>query len=389
MTSTAEPGREPVPETPTHAVVEQIPFPASVSPVAADAPGATDAAAGTDDAAADYVAAVDLENAVRRAAIGSDELSWEPDEQLPHLLDDVHSDHRLFGVREQGRIVAVGWYETRREGDAATTAWLDVSVLPEARRRGHGTLLAEHLEQLACAEGRTQVIAYVRSRGEGEPRLLPPTGAGSVPRENGEVRFLLARGWELGQVMRCSRLPLPPDEEALGTVRERARSAAGDAYRLHTWVGRSPERWVDDLAALETRMSTDAPAGGLDEPEDVWTAERWRDEEERSLSGPRTRFTAVVEHVASGRLVGFSQVEAPADRARPAFQQDTLVLREHRGHRLGWLLKVATTDLLLAERPGHPAVFTFNAEENRPMLDVNEAVGFVPFEHEGAWSKKL
>ena len=96
MTSTAEPGREPVPETPTHAVVEQIPFPASVSPDAADAP-----------AAADYVAAVDLENAVRRAAIGSDELSWEPDEQLPHLLDEVHSDHRLFGVREQGRLVAV------------------------------------------------------------------------------------------------------------------------------------------------------------------------------------------------------------------------------------------------------------------------------------------
>ena len=64
------------------------------------------------------------------------------------------------------------------------------------------------------------------------------------------------------------------------------------------------------------------------------------------------------------------------------------MLREHRGHRLGWLLKVATTDLLLAERPGHPAVITYNAEENRPMLDVNEAVGFVPLEHEGVWSKK-
>jgi GNAT superfamily N-acetyltransferase len=339
--------------------------------------------------ALDYVAAVDLENAVRRAAVGSDELAWQPDEQLPHLLDEVHSDNRLFGVREQGRLVAVGWYETRRDGDAASTAWLDLSVLPEARNRGHGTLLAEHLEQLARAEGRTQVIAYVRSVGDGEPRLLPPTGVGSVSRDSDAVRFLLGRGWELGQVVRCSRLALPPDEEALGAVRERARSAAGDAYRLHTWVGRSPDRWIDDLAALETRMSTDAPAGGLDEPEDVWTAERFRDAEERSLAGPRTRFTAVVEHVASGRLAGFSQVEAPADRSRPAFQQDTLVLREHRGHRLGWLLKVATTDLLQAERPGHPAIFTYNAEENRPMLDVNEAVGFVAFEQEGAWSKKL
>jgi len=371
MTPSAEPG--PDPDSSPTPVVEQIPVPASV-----DAPDA-----------ADYVAAVDLENAVRASAIGSDELAWLPDEQLPHLLDDVHSDHRLFGVREQGRLVAVGWYETRREGDAASTAWLDLSVLPEARRRGHGTLLADHLEQLARSEGRTQVIAYVRSRGDGEPRLVPPTGVGSVPRGNGEVRFLLGRGWELGQVVRCSRLALPPDEEALGAIRERARSAAGDAYRLHTWVGRSPERWIDDLAALETRMSTDAPAGGLDEPEDVWTAERFRDTEERALAGPRTRFTAVAEHVASGRLAGFSQLEAPVDRSRPAFQHDTLVLREHRGHRLGWALKIATTDLLQAERPGHPAVFTYNAEENRPMLDVNEAVGFVPFEHEGAWSKKV
>jgi GNAT superfamily N-acetyltransferase len=338
--------------------------------------------------AADFLESVEVENAIRRDAVGSDELSWEAAELLPGLLDTTWADRRRFVVRENGVAVGFADYETRREGDAAGTAWVDLGVLPDARRRGYGTLLAEHLESLAAAEGRSQLIAYVRSLGDGEPRLAPPTGFGSVPAGNGEVRFLQQRGWELGQVMRCSRLALPPDEEALAAVRDRARAAAGDEYRLHTWVARSPARWLADLADLETRMSTDAPSGGVDEPEDVWTAERVADEEERSLAGPRTRFTAVVEHVASGRLAGFSQVEAPASRERPAFQQDTLVLREHRGHRLGWLLKVATTDLLLAERPGHPAVITYNAEENRPMLDVNEAVGFVPLEHEGVWSTK-
>ena len=59
-------------------------------------------------------------------------------------------------------------------------------------------------------------------------------------------------------------------------------------------------------------------------------------------------------------------------------QDDTLVLKEHRGHRLGMLLKVANLEFLQRERPGHPAVTTFNAAENEHMLAVNDALGFVP-----------
>lgn len=79
----------------------------------------------------------------------------------------------------------------------------------------------------------------------------------------------------------------------------------------------------------------------------------------------------------------------PAERERTVDQDDTIVLVEHRGHRLGMLLKAANLAQLERLRPGHPSIVTYNAEENRHMLTVNEALGFEPFVYEGAWRKDL
>jgi hypothetical protein len=160
-------------------------------------------------------------------------------------------------------------------------------------------------------------------------------------------------------------------------------------YEVVTWLGPTPAERLTDLALLLTRMSTDAPTAGLDEPEDVWTAERVAAHDARVQSGPRIPLTAAVEHRPSGRLVAFNQLSVPFDRTRPVSQEDTLVLSEHRGHRLGMLVKLANLAQLQRERPGHPSVLTWNAEENRHMLSVNEAVGFVPIGYEGAWRLDL
>ena len=219
-------------------------------------------------------------------------------------------------------------------------------------------------------------------------RLHSPTGFGSIPAGNRSARFLLARGYRLEQVERASRLALPL--AGLDELVTAAARRSGDDYVVHYWTGLTPERWLEGLATLMTRMSTDAPTAGLEEPEDVWTVERLREFEERNARmSPRTQLFAAVEHRPSGTLVGYAQLSVTPDLSRAVFQWATLVLREHRGHKLGMLLKVANLAHLERVAPGHPSVITFNAEENRHMLDVNEAVGFVGIASESAWRKDL
>jgi GNAT superfamily N-acetyltransferase len=341
-----------------------------------------------DPRAADFIAAAEVRNIVEADGYGTDELSETPREMLPSWLDQEYEPKRLFAARVDGRIVARSVFETRPSAEA-DMVWVGVHVLPEFRRRGIGTAMAEQLEALAVADGRSRIVVYTVSRQSDGEQLRSPTGFGSVPADNPEVKFLIGRGYTLEQVERASRLALPLDSVALRDLQHATRIKAGPDYRLHHWTGSTPDRWLDDMALLYTRMSTDAPTAGLDEPEDVWTRQRLVENEARAAHDGRTVIVTTVEHVASERLVGFTEISAPEQLDRPAIQQDTIVLREHRGHRLGMLLKSANLALLEAEAPGHPSIITFNAEENRHMLDVNEALGFVPMGYEGAWKKLL
>jgi len=335
---------------------------------------------------------VAAQNAAEVAVTGLPEILWTAEEQLPYLLDP-DAPSRLFVVRDAGgTVVAAGSYDTKRE-PGTPNCWIAIGVDPAHQRRGVGTLLADHVEGIARAEGRTQWKTYAVSRqvgpAAGDGFLVPPTGYGAVPADEAGARFLTGRGWRFGQVNRISRLALPADHSVVRELHDRAATAAGPDYRVHAWTGRTPERWLDGIALLETRMSTDAPEGDMEEPEDVWTRERLEEHEAHLERSPRTMVTVAVEHVPSTTLAGFTQLAVPDDATLPVMQGDTLVLREHRGHRLGWLLKVVGIERVERDLPGRPSIITFNAEENRPMLDVNEAVGFVGVGSEGIWERRV
>jgi len=326
--------------------------------------------------ASDFTQSVFIMNQNEIEAYGNDELRLEPDEVLPWWQDSANP-HRLFGVRVEGELVGCATYEYLvADGDSC---WTRVNVLAGYRGRGIGSALASQVEALARADGRRKIVTFFPSPDAPGDRIEAPTGFGSVPAGNAEVQFARRHGYRLEQVERGSRLPLP----VTVTVEPPAD------YRLHYWINNTPPEWLEQMALLNTRMSTDAPTAGLDEPEDVVTVERLLEQEAGIARNPRSYLNAAVEHVPTGVLAGFTVLSAPAEPHRSVAQYSTLVLKEHRGHRLGMLLKLANLDHLQRERPGHPSVTTFNAEENRYMLDVNESVGFVPMGYEGAWRKDL
>ena len=339
----------------------------------------------TDPDAADFIEMVHVRNEIEADTVGSRDLAYEPAELLPHY-HDAYQPQTCIVARVGGRIVARAIYEAPVE-EGATDVWLSVEVLPAFRGHGIGSALYDRLAAMTVADGRTVRQCYIMHKQVDSGEQLPsPTGFGSVPLHSPETRFVLSRGFRLEQVERMSRLELPVDQVEFDAMLENARGHA-DEYVLERWEGKAPEKWLAGIGLLRQRMSTDAPAAGLDVNEENWTEDRVRDYEERRSESPRAVLTTIAVHAVTGDIAGFTELSIPPELDRPVEQNDTLVLREHRGHRLGMLLKLANLRFLAETHPGHPAVTTFNAEENRPMLDVNEAIGFVAVGYGGGWKR--
>ncbi|MCW2681837.1 MAG: N-acetyltransferase, GCN5-related protein [Frankiales bacterium] len=65
------------------------------------------------------------------------------------------------------------------------------------------------------------------------------------------------------------------------------------------------------------------------------------------------------------------------------------MLREHRGHRLGALVKAAVLRDVARQLPQVRRITTINEEGNAPMVAVNESLGFRPAGQLSNWSRRV
>ena len=300
-------------------------------------------------------------------------------------------EHQLLGVRDgdgtgsgtgtgtgsgTGSVVGVALMEIPQRENRHSVG-IDVRVHPAHRRRGVGTALVDEVARRARADRRTVINCLFE---------VPTEQLGTHPSEP----FARRLGFEPLQQGNRRHLSLPVEPTLLEHLREDVAAARGAAdYRILTFRGPWPAEFAADQCEMERQMSTDQPQADHQAEEEEWDEARLAQSYERAAMQGITLLSAVAQHVESGHLVAFTDLAVAARRPYEAWQWSTLVLREHRGHRLGLAVKLANLDFLASAHPGARLVITGNAAVNAPMIAVNDLMGFEVVATGTFWQKAL
>lgn len=257
--------------------------------------------------------------------------------------------------------------------DNTWTAWLEVNVEPERRRRGIGSAVLEAMVASAAAQGRTVMMAG---------SAYPPEHRDDHPYR----RFADHHGFTLGNTEVHRVLELPVAEATLqGLMAEAAPHHP--AYQIRHYVGAIPTELLASYCHVHNQLALDAPTGELEFEEERMTPEVKLERDELMRKAGRTRSAVLAVH--EGEVVAYTDLIIPADEPGIVHQWGTLVLRGHRGHRLG--LAIKARNLLEVQRrwPDRKRVHTGNAEVNAWMVAINERMGFRPVELFVEFQRKL
>ncbi|QFY07251.1 GNAT family N-acetyltransferase [Nonomuraea phyllanthi] len=238
-------------------------------------------------------------------------------------------------------------------------------VRPERRGRGLGSALLEHALDRLRHHGRSLLLTET-----------PTTGVGA--------RFASARGLTVSLTEARRTLDLrTADWDKLARM-----LPAVEGYHLERWTGPAGPELIPDLAALMNGMN-DAPRD-VDVEDVDFSLDRIRHYEEVVPDRGFTCYTMIARRDSDGAPAGYTRVYLEADRSDGwGHQADTTVLGEHRGHRLGLLLKVANLLWLREHEPHLERIITWNATSNAHMLAINEAMGFQLFDEWNEWRLTL
>ena len=341
-----------------------------------------------DETAGDFRAYAELNRRICDEQVGLPDLALPAEQILPGWQDDTDSLDRGFIARVNGKIVGMVTMALAQEEDAHA-AEIDMLVPEEYWGQGIEDALLARAEAEARDHGRNVLQLWSLHRpDEVERMLVPRTGWGRIP-STPLSDLAEANGYTLEQVERNSEFDLHSDPARLRAALSDALDRAGSDYRTVEWILPTPPELRGKYAEILARLSTDAPSGEMDFVAEVWDADRVVRRDARITASGRTVAVMAVQHVPTGDLVAYNELLIGTDRSGVTHQYGTLVAKDHRGHRLGTIVKCANLLRWQELMPESTVVSTFNAEENRPMLDINEAIGFVPVSYAGAWQKKV
>ena len=276
---------------------------------------------------------------------------WTEDEAR---YEDDHFDKKYFHRRwvaedpKEGEVVAIAELSHMPWSFHPHKFWMDLDVHPDWQRRGVGRRLYDAM----AAELREKEAIVVRA---------------SARESNGEsVRWLERRGFS--EKMRDWESHL--DVASVDATKFADKAGVPEGIEIVTLKDEGP----GDEACLRAVFEM-GNAIGPDIPNpDVFTPTTF----EYFLSGirnPNSLHDAYFLAKAGDRYVGISNLWRSEGSPDVLYQGLTGVVREYRGRGLAWALKMRT--IAYARERGFRQIRTWNNTMNRPILNINEALGFV------------
>ena len=282
---------------------------------------------------------------------------WDGEPPLMAVLPDA--DSRGIGVLE----VELPTWDNRHLGV------VHVTIDPRSRRQGLGRRLFETGVERVRAEGRKVVLTY----GLDQPAT---------------VAFAKAMGLVQASVEVQRRMDLlAVDWDRLDSEYAKAEHAAA-AYELVRLPGATPDDMLTAVAEM-TAAINDAPTDDLEIEDVVFSPVRIRSFDAAQKGSGRRIYRLIARKPDTGELGGHTIVAVEGDRPWFGWQYDTSVLRSHRGHRLGLLLKIGMLMWLREQEPQLRTLDTWNAASNTHMIAVNEVLGYRIVANEIAWQRHL
>jgi len=243
------------------------------------------------------------------------------------------------------------------EYDNLELAWVEVVVRPDLRRLGHGPA-GLHLVLEECHRIRRPLVLLYGWETEAARAFAASAG---FAEKSLEVRRLHDLDGSAHETARFQALY----DEAAAYARD---------YELRTFAGPAPEEFLAGLAEV-TAAINDAPLDDLEYEDEQYDAARVRAYEQAQAASGYRMHRVVARHRTTGVLAGHTVVSVDAEQPAWGEQHDTAVVPEHRGHRLGMLLKAAMLLHLAEVEPQLRCILTENAASNGPMIAVNERLG--------------
>ena len=269
--------------------------------------------------------------------------------------DEIWDHSKYFKLRlvalDSGRVVGFGQVNHMRWAFVPTKYRVDITVLPDLRGRGHGTALYDDLAAAVIERGGRAIASAAKESMTDGVRFLTKRGYREVKRD-WESRLFVS-GFDFG------RFATADDRVAKQGTRI---ATLADEMQQDTGALQKAFELIEDC-----RM--DIPSV---DPPTRHTFDEFRREDIDSPNALPDAFYLAIDK--DGRYLGVSNLFRSLDDPTFIWQGITGVRRDARGKGIAMALKLRTVRYAIDNGIEH--IKTWNDVHNRPMLSINEAMGF-------------